>query len=196
MRPLRRLELAIVYQQDLTGHVDVFDADVAIDISPVSIEEIELAAETLRRRDPRRREVFRWRLQHGCVCFAARAGSTIVGYTWFRFRPGPDDGDMIDLAEREVLDFDLFVDENWRGHRIQTALSSRGRLFFKQQGYSTTYTKVSAFNRNSLKSIRRSPWKATGVVLRVRASKRGGWPIVTLWGSSHPLTRLRRQPTD
>lgn len=100
---------------------------------------------------------------------------------------------MIALAEHEAFDFDLYVDEKWRGHRIQTALGSRMRLFCKQQGYTTIYTKVSVINRRSLKGMSRSPWKPSGMVLRVRASRRGGWPIVTLWGSSHPLTRLRTQ---
>jgi GNAT superfamily N-acetyltransferase len=190
-RPFRRFEIATVYRQDLAGRVNVFDAEVGVDIGQASDEEVVRAAETLGRRDPDRCERFRWRIDHGCICMVARAGPQIVGYTWLRLRPGPDDGDMIALAAREAFDFDLYVDENWRGHRIQTALSSRGRLFCKQQGYATIYTKVSVLNRNSLKSIRRSPWKASGVVLRVRGSRRGGWRIVTLWGSSHPLTRLR-----
>jgi len=123
------------------------------------------------------------------MCFVARAGSTLVAYDWFRFRPGPEDGDMIALGEGEVFLFDLHVDENWRGHRIQGAIGTRIRFFCKQQGYTTAYTQISAMNRKSLKGGR--GWTASGVVLRVRGSKRGRWPIITLWGSSHPLSRLR-----
>jgi GNAT superfamily N-acetyltransferase len=100
---------------------------------------------------------------------------------------------MIALGEREAFGFDLYVDENWRGHRINTVLDSRARLFAKRQGYTTEYTTVSAANRKGLKGMSRSPWRVSGVVLRVRASKQGGWPILTLWGSSYPLTRLRRE---
>jgi GNAT superfamily N-acetyltransferase len=190
-QPFRRLELATLFRQDLTGQVELFDADIDVDIGLASAEEAERAAETLRRRNPARRAIFRWRLEHGCVCFVARVGFAIAGYTWARLRPGPDDGDMLALAEHEAFDFDLYVDPKWRGHRIQTALASRERLFCKQQGYAAIYTKVSVINRKSLKGMKRSPWKPTGVVLRVRGSKQGGWPIFTLWGSAHPLTRLR-----
>jgi hypothetical protein len=48
-------------------------------------------------------------------------------------------------------------------------------------------------NRKSLKGGR--GWTPSGLVLRVRGSKRGGWPIITLWGSSHPLSRLRSADT-
>lgn len=190
-RPFRRLELATLFRQDLTGQVELFDSNIDVDIGLASAQEAERAAETLRRRDPDRRALFRWRLEHGCVCFVARVGFAIVGYTWARLRPGPDDGDMLALAEHEAFNLDLYVDPKWRGHRIQTALGSRMRLFCKQQGYTAIYTKPSVMNRKSLKGMRRSPWKPTGVVLRVRGSKRGGWPILTLWGSAHPLTRLR-----
>ncbi|HXZ88892.1 MAG TPA: GNAT family N-acetyltransferase [Candidatus Binataceae bacterium] len=190
-RPFRRLELATIFRQDLTGPVELFDANIDVDIGLASAQEVERAAETLHGRVPDRRAIFRWRLEDGCICFVARVGSAIVGYTWARLRPGPDDGDMLALADHEAFDFDLYVDPKWRGHRIQTALGSRKRLFCKQQGYIAIYSKTSVMNRKSLKGMRRSPWKPTGVVLRVRGSKRGGWPILTLWGSAHPLTRLR-----
>jgi L-amino acid N-acyltransferase YncA len=96
---------------------------------------------------------------------------------------------MIALADREAFHLDSYVDEDWRGNRIEAALSSRMRLFEKQLGCTTTYTKISVFNRKSLRSSRRMGWKSVGLVLRVRGSKIGGWPIITLWGSSHPLRK-------
>jgi GNAT superfamily N-acetyltransferase len=193
-RPFRRLELATLFRQDLTGQLELFDADIDVDIGLASTHEVERAAETVGRPpNPERRAEFRWRLEHGCVCLVARVGFVIVGYTWARLRPGPDDGDMLALAEHEAFGFDLYVDPKWRGHRIQTALLSRQSLFCKQQGYTAIYAKVSVINRKSLKGLRRSRCPTpTGVVLRVRNSKRGGWPIFTLWGSAHPLTRLRK----
>jgi GNAT superfamily N-acetyltransferase len=191
-RPFRRIELAKVFRHDLIGHVDLFEADIELDISRTSAEEVDRAAATLGRPDPQRRNLFRRRLENGCMCFVARAGSTMVAYDWFRFRPGSDDGDMIALGEGEVFMFDLYVHENWRGHWIHSAISSRIRLFCKEQGYTTAYTKISVTNRKSLRGTR-GVWKASGLVLRVRRSKRGGWPIVTLWGSAHPLRRLRRE---
>ena len=190
-RPFRRLELATLFRQDLTGQVELFDADIDIDIGLASTQEAERAAETLGHRDPDLRALFRWQLEHGCVCFVARVGFAIAGYMWARLRPGPDDGDMLALADHEAFGFALYVDPKWRGHRIQTALLSRQSLFCKQQGYNAIYAKVSAINRKSLKGVRRSRAKPTGVVIRVRGSKRGGWPIFTLWGSAHPLTRMR-----
>jgi GNAT superfamily N-acetyltransferase len=198
-RPFCRFEVAIIYRKDLTEGLEVLDPDVDLDISPASVEEVERAAICLRRRDARRRDLFRGRLQDGCVCFVARAGSTLVGYDWIRWRPGVDDGDMIALAENEIYSFDLYVGEDWRGRKIAAALGTRAHLFLKKQGYATAYSRVSLMNRNSVKINRLCGWTPSGLVLRVRGSRRGGWPIVTLWGSSHPLTRLLRdfaQPTQ
>jgi L-amino acid N-acyltransferase YncA len=96
---------------------------------------------------------------------------------------------MIALADREAFHFDSYVHENWRGNRIQEALSSRMRLFEKQSGCTATYTKISVFNRKSLRSSRRQGWEPSGLVLRVRGSKSGGWPIITLRGSAYPLQK-------
>jgi GNAT superfamily N-acetyltransferase len=98
---------------------------------------------------------------------------------------------MIALAEGEAFQFDLYVDENWRGHRIAAKLWSAMHLFEKQHGCTAAYSKVSLLNRKSQRAVRRAGWTTSGVVLRVVGSKRGGWPIITLWGSAHPLARLR-----
>jgi hypothetical protein len=187
-RPVRRIELALIFQQDLTLPISVSDADVKIEVGPVLPEDVEQAASL----HPvgSRLETFRWRLENGCMCFVARARSELVAFNWVRLRPGVDDGDMIALAEREAFHLDSYVAETWRGHRIEAALSSRMRLFEKEQGCTTAYTKISVLNRKSLRSSRRMGWKSVGLVLRVRGSKSGGWPIITLWGSSHPLKRL------
>jgi hypothetical protein len=72
-RPLRRLEVAVIYyRQDLSGPIEPFDSDLELEIVQASPEEIERAATALRRPDLRRRELFRWRLENGCVCFLAR----------------------------------------------------------------------------------------------------------------------------
>jgi hypothetical protein len=165
---------------------------ITIEIAPASAEEVDRAAESLRRPDPRRRDMFRWRLGHGCVCFVARAGTEIVAYNWVRMRPGPDDGDTIALGAGEAYQFDAYVDDNWRGHRIVARLWSAMHLYETQQGYTTAYSKVSLLNRKSQRATRRAGWSTSGIVLRVIASRRGGWPVVTLWGSPHPLARLRR----
>ena len=169
----------------------MFDADVNIDIAQASLDDLERAASLNPLGSRRRSKIFRWRVHNGCVCFVARAGTTLVAYNWVRLQPGVDDGDMIALADGQAFHLDSYVDENWRGRRIEAALSSRMRLFEKQHGCVATYTKISAFNSKSLRSARRMGWKPTGLVLRVRGSKSGGWPIVTLWGSMHPLVRLR-----
>jgi hypothetical protein len=66
-------------------------------------------------------------------------------------------------------------------------------LFAKAQGYTSAYSKASVFNYTSQKATRRNGWAVSGYALRVRGAKRGGWPIFTLYGSSYPLTRLRRK---
>lgn len=190
-RPFRRFELALMRRQDLTESIRVIDADVDIEIAQASADDVDWAA-SLGRYDSRRGEVFRWRLENGCMCFVARAGSTLVAYNWVRLRPGIDDGDMIALTDKEAFHLDTYVDENWRGQRVSAALSSRMRLFEKRHGYTAAYSKVSVFNRKSLRSGRRTGWEPVGLVLRVRGSRRGDWPIITLWGSAHPLMRLRR----
>ena len=79
-RPFRRIEVAAIFYQDLRGPVKVYDPDIALDISIATPEEIERAADTLGRRYPGRIELFRWRLENGCMCFVARAGEKIVAY--------------------------------------------------------------------------------------------------------------------
>jgi GNAT superfamily N-acetyltransferase len=194
-RPFRRFELALIFRKDLTGQLERFESDPDIEIGPASAEEIEQAATAIGRRQRGLREVFRWRVESGCMCFVARAGSTLTGYDWIRFRPGLDDGDMIALAEGELYSFDLYVDENWRGRRVAVALGTQAHLFLKGQGYKTSYARVSVLNRKSVKNNRRCGWTPSGLVLRVRSSKRGGWPIITLWGSSYPLSRPRLTDT-
>jgi GNAT superfamily N-acetyltransferase len=191
-RPLRRFELAIVYRKSLATQLAAFSPAADLVIGPASAEDVEQAAR-LSRDSSHRIEVFRWRLQNNCICFVARAGSSPVGYVWMRYRSGRDDGDLIDLSDGEVYHFDSYVADGWRGHRIHPALSSRLLLFDQSQGYSAAYTKVSAMNRRSQKTVRRVGWKLSGLVLRVRGSRRGGWPILTLWGSAHPLMQLRQE---
>jgi ribosomal protein S18 acetylase RimI-like enzyme len=186
-RPLRRIELALVFRQDLSEPVKILDAKVQIELTQASRDDVEQAASL--NPSGSRRETFWWRLEDDCLCFVARAASEIVAYNWVRLRPGPDDGDMIALADREAFHFDSYVHENWRGNRIQEALSSRMRLFEKQSGCTATYTKISVFNRKSLRSSRRQGWEPSGLVLRVRGSKSGGWPIITLRGSAYPLQK-------
>ncbi|MGH7914580.1 MAG: GNAT family N-acetyltransferase [Candidatus Binataceae bacterium] len=190
-RPLRRLELCILYRYDLTQPIASFDAGVDVQIAQASAEDIEPAASLRVPPDPNLRELFKWRLEHDCVCFLARAGSKLVAYNWIRLSPGPEEGEMIALAVDEMYSFDLYVDENFRGNRIYTALGVRSRTFCKERGYVTAYARVSVMNRKSQKAIRRGGWRRSGLALRVRRS-RGGWPIVRLWGSAHPLARLRR----
>lgn len=193
-RPLRRLELAFIFRKDLTGPLERLDTDEEIEIGPASMEEVERAATAIGNRPQGLAELFQWRVETGCTCFVARCGSRLAGYDWIRLRPGPDDGDMIALREGELYSFDLYVDENWRGHRVAGALGTQAHLLMKQQGYKTSYARVSVFNRRSIKNNRRCGWAPSGLVLRVRGSKRGGWPIVTLWGSPHPLkTRIERE---
>jgi hypothetical protein len=67
----------LFFRQDLIGPIKVFDADVNIDIAQASLEDVERAA-FLNPFGSRRSEIFRWRVQNGCVCFVARADATLV----------------------------------------------------------------------------------------------------------------------
>jgi hypothetical protein len=188
-RPVLRLELDLVFHMDLTRPIKMIESDLDIRVTQASPNDVERAA-FLGRDDPGRREIFRWRLENGCRCFVAHAGSTLVAYNWVRLSPGVDDGDMIALAHGEAFHLNSYVDLDWRGHRIEGALSSLMRLFEQQQGYTTAYTRISVFNRKSMRSSRRMGWEPVGLIMRVRGSKSGGWPIITLWGSAHPMRRL------
>jgi hypothetical protein len=172
-RPFRRLDVCTMFRRDLTGYTGVPDA-LEVEIKRcLSVDEVEQAA-CLGRPDPYRRELFRWRFQNGCACFVARVGSTLVGYDWIRLRAGIDDGDWIDLSD-EVYTLDAYVAEDWRGYRIHRSIGARMLLFAKAQAYTTAYSRASVFNYTSQKATR------------------GGWPIITLYGSSYPLTRLQRK---
>ena len=172
-RPFRRLDVCTMFRRDLTGYTGVPDA-LEVEIKQcLSVDEVEQAA-CLGRPDPYRRELFRWRFQNGCACFVARVVSTLVGYDWIRLRAGIDDGDWIDLSD-EVYTLDAYVAEDWRGYRIHRSIGARMLLFAKAQAYTTAYSRASVFNYTSQKATR------------------GGWPIITLYGSSYPLTRLQRK---
>jgi GNAT superfamily N-acetyltransferase len=191
-RPFRRVDVCTMFKRDLTGYTGVPDA-LEVEIKQcLSVDEVEQAA-CLGRPDPYRRELFRWRFQNGCACFVARVGSTLVGYDWIRLRAGIDDGDWIDLAAHEVYTLDAYVAEDWRGHRIHRSMGARMLLFARTQGYTTAYSRAGVFNYTSQKATRRNGWTVSGYALRVRGAGRGGWPIITLYGSSHPLTRLQRR---
>jgi hypothetical protein len=183
------LELCFIFRKDLTRQLERMETDADIEIGPASTQEVEQAAVAIGHRRPATHEVFRWRMETGCLCLVARAGSTLVGYDWIRFRPGPDDADTIALSQGDVYSFDLYVDENWRGHRVAAALLTQSHIFLKGQGYKSLYARVSVFNRKSVRNSRRSGGTPSGLVLRVRGSERGGWPIIALWGSPYPLRR-------
>jgi hypothetical protein len=74
--PFRRFEINLMFRQDLTGPVKLIEANVEIDIARASADEVERAGSLIP--DSRCSEVFRWRLQNGCMCFVARAGSTLA----------------------------------------------------------------------------------------------------------------------
>src|ERR1700730_4378361 len=191
-RPFRRLDVCTMFRRDLTGYTGVPDA-LEVEIKRcLSVDEVEQAA-CLGRPDPYRRELFRWRFQNGCACFVAQVGSTLVGYDWIRLRAGIDDGDWIDLAANEVYTLDAYVAEDWRGHRIHRSMGARMLLFARAQGYTTAYSRASVFNYTSQKATRRNGWTVSGYALRVRGARRGSWPIITLYGSSYPLTTLKRR---
>jgi GNAT superfamily N-acetyltransferase len=173
-RPFRRFELGLIFRLELTGPINVVDASVDIEIAQASADDVERAASLNPLRS--RSELFRWRVQDGCVCFIARAGSTLVAHHWVRLRPGVDDGDMIALADGEAFHLDLYVDEKWRGSRVRAALTSRMLLFDKQRGYTAAYTKMNVFNRKAMKSARLRGWESAGLVLRVRGSRREAGP--------------------
>jgi hypothetical protein len=191
-RPFAIFEIAIIYRNDLTAPLAAFAIEADLQMGEATAEEVERAARTLGRPSPWRIELFKARLVDGCRCFIARSGSTIVAYVWMRYRSGIDNGSLIDLRPGEVYSFDLFVHEDWRGHRIFTALGSQSRLFFKTRGYTTVYSRVSVFNRRSRKAMFRGGWKASGLVIRAKGAERSRWPILTISGSSHPLQRSPR----
>jgi hypothetical protein len=129
----------------LTGPINVVDASVDIEIAQASADDVERAASLNPLRSSS--ELFRWRVQNGCVCFIARVGSTVVAHHWVRLRPRIDDGDMLALADGEAFHLDLYVDEKWRGSRVRAALTSRMLIFDKQHGYTAAFTKINVFNR-------------------------------------------------
>ena len=181
-----------MYRRNLSAYTGISEANPKLNIARCSsLAELDEAAE-LGRPDPHRKELFRSRLQDGCACFVARVGQTLVGYDWIRLRPGIDDGDMVALGKTEVFTFDAYVAEDWRGARIHRAMGAAMLMFAKEQGYTTAYTKVGIFNRRSQKSTRRNGWTSSGCVLRV--SRGRGWPVLTLYGSSHPLYRSFEAP--
>src|ERR1700682_4702034 len=71
-RPFRRFELGLIFRQELTGPIKVVDASVDIEIAQTSADDVERAASLNPLRSSS--ELFRWRVQNGCVCFVARAG--------------------------------------------------------------------------------------------------------------------------
>jgi hypothetical protein len=107
--------------------------------------------------------------------------------------PGTHDSDMIALAECEAFQFDLYVDENWRGRRVAAKVWSAMHLFEKQHGCTAAYSKVSLLNRKSQRAAGRAGWSTSGTVLRVVGSRRGGVADNRVLGFRAPTGTVAQQ---
>lgn len=189
-RPLRRVEIGVVFRRDLAKPLPELPAAAPIVVSLATPEEAAGEVADLKRPlDPALHELFRERMERGFTCFIARIDGKLVAYNWIQHHPGEDDGDFIDLRPGEAHMLDAYTVEEWRGKNIHGSMNRDMLAFLRERGYRYSYSKASALNFRSPKALRRLGWEVTGVVLRARRSR--GKPVIRLRGSAHPWTRLR-----
>lgn len=189
-RPLRKLEIGIVYRRDLSKPLPELRASVPLEIRPATPDEVvEQAAALKQPLDPELRRLFADRLRCGFVCWSGWVDGELVAYNWIQPRAGEDDGDYVDLRDGEAHMLDAYTIEHWRGHGIHGAINREMLASLRRSGYRYSYSRISLTQRRSLKALYELGWERTGVLMRIRWSR--GRPVLRLGGSAHPWRRLQ-----
>lgn len=183
-RPLRkRLDLSYLYHFDLRGPVPDARADIPVEMTRATPEDVEAAALLVA---PELREKFLARLDDGMECFVAKIDGRVVAYNWIRYRSGEDEGDVIELGPGEIYTTDAFTAEGFRGRKIHAETLGYMLRAAKAEGYLHAYTMASALKLGSRKTMPRLGWRLAGRVLRLRLTGEH-FVVVRISGSSRPL---------
>jgi len=160
--PLGRLELAILYEMDLTRPIERIRAKVETTLAQATPSDVkELSDHT-----SSMPEATIQRVQRGEVCFIARVGPRIVHSNWLSFRWKESlAGRFIVLDEDAAYCGDAYTDAAWRGLGIHTEVNSTMLRFLQEKGFRRAYTWAYADNRSSRKTMERVGWRRSGVML-------------------------------
>jgi GNAT superfamily N-acetyltransferase len=191
-RPVRRVEVDLLYRKELAGAQEVTRAEAPIDVAQATPGEANEIAGLISPGDARTRARYRARLEHGQRCLTARIDGQLVGFNWINLVSDVVGAERVELAEHEVFTHDAFTATAWRGRRIHAELLSRMLAFAQEAGRETAFTLVSATNRASRKTLHRLDWQISGVLLSMRLPG-GRKRIYPLRGSRYPITSSVRR---
>jgi hypothetical protein len=120
---------------------------------------------------PRPADVIQQRFRDGAHCFVAAKGNELAGFIWIKERFYLEDEVRclyrIDSRANAVWDFDVFVKERHRGGRLFAQLWDFANVFLREHGYCWTFSRISAFNRESLAAHQRLGGRIVGRALFV-----------------------------
>lgn len=108
---------------------------------------------------PRPRDVLERRFRDGATCFVAERDGELAGFIWLMERRYMEDEVrclyVLEPGARAAWDFDVYVAPPYRATRLFGRLWAAAHAWLHAQGYRWTFSRISAFNQDSLGAHRR-----------------------------------------
>lgn len=195
LSPLGVLEVAFLYEIDLTRPVPYIPAKVPATFARATASDIEpLAAVVVESGDagtdhvPSVVQKLQARFERGEICFLARIGPRIVHYNWISFRWKESlAGRFIVLDDDAAYCGGAYTVGDWRGQAIHTEVNSRMVRFLQENGFRRAYTFAHSDNRSSRKTLHRMGWKRSGAMLAFTPRRQRRARIWRLTGRLDPF---------
>jgi hypothetical protein len=151
---------------------------------------------------PRPREVVAGRFADGAVCFAAESGGRFAGFIWLNLASYEDDEVRclyVPVPQASTAwDFDVFVAPPFRLGRAFAALWDAANAYLREQGVEWTFSRISAFNLNSMRAHARMGVQRVGsaVFIRFGRTQLAAFSVApfvhaSLGADSRPVLHLR-----
>lgn len=105
---------------------------------------------------PRPAEIIAWRFRQGHECLCAAVGGRFAGYLWLA-RDHYDEDEVrcrfiLACPAQSVWDYDVYVEPRFRIGRTFSRLWQYADRHLSSQGVGWSFSRISAFNRDSLKA--------------------------------------------
>jgi L-amino acid N-acyltransferase YncA len=108
---------------------------------------------------PRPQQVLERRFRDGATCIVAEREGELAGFIWLMRRQYMEDEVrclyVLEPAARAAWDFDVYVAPAHRATRLFSRLWAAAHAWLHAQGYRWTFSRISAFNEESLAAHRR-----------------------------------------
>lgn len=198
-RPFGHLELAVLYEMDLTQPICTPSARVRVELAHATAADAEEIAGLMASGDGvgggevagTVRALTR-RLARGEICFVARIGARIVHCNWISFGWKESlAGRIIVLSEDAAYCGGAYTVEGWRGQAIHTEVNAAMLCFLRDKAFRRAHTFVHADNRSSRKTMERLGWKVSGVMAAFTAKRASQARIWRLSGRLEPFVGQR-----